>query len=91
MGNRLGQRWLTRLIGLCLLLILLCLLGHLIADATGVSVDALVALDLHGHFVQDAPLELQVIFAFTLSLLLIYLWLFHWAKPPTPPPPILSA
>lgn len=85
-----SRRWITHFIGLCLLLILLCLIGHLIADATGVSLDAFVALDLHGNFVQDTPLALRIVFVTTAIALLICIWSIHWSKPPTPPPPIFS-
>ena len=90
MGNGSSRRWLTRFIGLCLLLILLCFIGHFLADATGVSLDAFVVLDLHGNFVQDTPPELRIVFATTAIFLLIYIWSIHWSKPPTPPPPIFS-
>lgn len=90
MDNGSAHRWLTRFIGLCLLLILLCLLGHLIADATGVSLDTFVTLDLHGNFVQDRPLELHIVLATTAIFLLIHSWSIHWSKPPIPPPPIFS-
>lgn len=90
MANGSSRHWITRFIGLCLLLILLCLLGHLIADATGVSLDAFVTLDLHGNFVQDRPLELSIVFATTAIFLVIHLWSIHWSQPPTTPPPIFS-
>ncbi len=90
MGNVSARCWVTRFMGLCLLLILLCLVGHFIADATGVSLDASVVLDLHGHFVHDAPLELRIVFTSTAIFLLIYIWSIYWSKPPTPPPPIFT-
>jgi len=90
MVNLSSRRWSTRFIAFGLVLILLCLVGHFIADATGISLDAIVVLDLHGHFVQDAPLTLRIVFATTAIFFVMYIWSIHWCKPPTPPPPIFS-
>lgn len=88
MANLATRRWSTRLITFCLLLILVCLLGHCLADATGVSVDPLITLDLHGHFIAWAPLTIGVLFVVTAIVCWFHLQPIHWSKPPTPPPPI---
>lgn len=73
---------------LCLLLILVCLLGHCLADATGISVDSFVTLDLHGHFIAWSPLILGALFVITSLACWLHLQPRHWSKPPTTPPPI---
>lgn len=88
MGNRFSRRWLTRFVTLCLLLILLCFIGHFLADLTGVSLDTVVSLDLHGNFIQDVPTGLLIVFMASAVILLIPIRPSHWSKPPTPPPPI---
>lgn len=88
MANFATRRWTRRLIALGLLLILVCLLGHCLADATGISVDSLVTLDLHGHFIAWTPLTLGVLFIITVISCWLDLQPIHWSIPPTTPPPI---
>lgn len=47
MANFATRHWMRHLMALGLLLILVCLLGHCLADTTRISVDSLVTLDLH--------------------------------------------
>ena len=89
MANFAIHRWSARRTTLCLILILVCLLGHCLADATGVSVDPLVTLDLHGHFIEQLPLSLVIIFVTSAIFLLLHIRPLHWSKPPTTPPPIV--
>lgn len=83
-----ARRWLTRIIILCFLLILLCLVGHFLADVTGFSVDRFVTLDLHGNFIPQGPISLITVFVTAVIFLLVPTQLLYWSKPPTPPPPI---
>jgi hypothetical protein len=87
MANCLSHR---RLIAFCVLIILLSLAGHFLADSTGVSLDARLSVDLHSSFDFTSPASLAVSLAATTVLALIHGRAVSWHPPPMTPPPIVT-
>lgn len=88
MANLRARTWFKHLITLCLLLLLIGLVGHFLADATGFSLDSFTLIDLHSSFILHIPLAVLSILAMTAALLPAHARPTHWSIPPTTPPPI---
>jgi len=80
--------WFKHFITLCLLLLLLGLIGHFLADATSFSLDLFTLIDLHSSFILHLPLTVLSILATTAALLPAHARPTHWSIPPTTPHPI---
>ncbi|MDQ3248258.1 MAG: hypothetical protein M3Q45_03510 [Chloroflexota bacterium] len=88
MANLRERAWFKRFITLCLLLLLLGLVGHFLADASGFSLDSFASLTLHSSFMADVPVAVVPILAMITFLLPAHARPTHWSIPPTTPPPI---
>jgi hypothetical protein len=80
--------WLKRVLTLCLLVILVSLVVHIVADVSGVSSDTLLVIDLHSNFIASFLLGLASPMVLAMTFLLLTIRSTHWTPPPTAPPPI---
>ena len=78
------------LITFCLLLVLMSLVGHFLADVSGFSLDSTIAVDLHGNFLLNFAAELVPLRTAAMIWLLPLALRWYPTAPPTPPPPISS-
>ena len=79
-----------QIITLCLLLVLMALVGHFLADVSDFSIDSMVTLDLHGNFLLNFTTELVKPRTALIPCLLSPILFRYCIAPPTPPPPISS-
>lgn len=82
--------WFKRLVTLCLILILVSLVGHFMADTLGFSVDSLLTVDLHGSVALNLLAAFVTTLVATIVVLLIQPNPLYWHPSPTSPPPILA-
>lgn len=80
--------WFKRLVTLCLILILVSLVGHFMADTLGFSVDSLLTVDLHGSVALNLLAAFVTTLVATIVVLLIQPNPLYWHPSPTSPPPI---
>lgn len=88
MANAYARSWLKRLVTICLVLILVSLVGHFMADTMGFSVDSLLTVDLHGSVALNLIIAFVTTLVATIVVLLVHPNLLYWHPSPTSPPPI---
>jgi hypothetical protein len=89
MGKHFSRSWLRNLMTFCLLLILVSLVGHFLADATGVSLDAWLTADLHSGFTVNPLLALVVLLIGMTIRVQPARKPTLWYPSPTAPPPTI--
>lgn len=88
MANSGSRSWFKYLVTICLILILVSLVGHFMADTLGFSVDSLLTVDLHGSVTLNLLAAFVTTLVATIVVLLIHPNPLYWHPSPTSPPPI---
>jgi hypothetical protein len=81
-------RWLKRVLTFCLIVILVSLVVHILADVGDFASDTLSVVDLHSNFIASFLFGLAGLMLLEMTILRINIRSTCWISPPIAPPPI---